>query len=351
MERCTKCGFPNTRPGIIFKDGICQACINYEGRKYVDWATRQNELKLLCLSHKGKGKYDCIIPVSGGKDSYFLVHTLVREMGMRPLLVTVTDPFTHTEAGSHNLKNLRTIFNLPHWQYAISPDLFRRVTRAAFEDTGEPLKFVEYAIYTIPVMLAKALDISLVFFGENSGFEYGNTEENYYDANPDIENMMVKIDSERAWWNAKGISNDEIDSILPATGWRDDVQVCYMSYFKPWSSLSNLEIAKKYGFRDLAGEWARKGTIENFEQIDSVAYMVHLWMKYPKFGFQRVSDIASRRVREGAMTLREARIQMLDKDPQLDPWAKSDFCNFCEYDEGQFAEIVNKFWNPEVPRD
>lgn len=343
VEKCKRCSFPDTRPGEKFVDGVCGACRNYDKRKFIDWAGRQEELERLCEKYRGKGQYDCLIPVSGGKDSYFLVHTLVRELGMRPLLVTVTDSFTHTKAGSFNLRNLITQFNLNHWQYTISHDLFKRATRAAFELTGEPLKFVEYAIYTVPVKLAQELGIGLVFFGENSGYEYGGREEDSYDATPDVD-AMAKGMYEYPWM---GVAKDELDSIRPSP---EEIQVCYMSYFRPWSSLTNVEVARKYGFRDLTGEWDRKGTIENFEQIDSKGYMVHLWMKYPKYGFQRVADIACRRVREGAMSKAEAVREIFDKDPTLDPEAREDFIAVTGYTEQEFYDIVQKHWNPEVEK-
>jgi len=352
MERCTRCGFPDTRPGIIFKGDVCQACLNYEKRKYVDWNERWNDFRKLSEMYRNGNRYDCIIPVSGGKDSYFLVHTAT-EMGLKPLCVTVTDPFTHTKAGIHNLSNLLNTFGINHWQYRINEDLFRRATRAAFEDKGEPLKFIEYAIYTIPVMLARALNIGLVIFGENSGYEYGSREEDTFDADPDIVSIIEKCRSEKSWWATRGVTGEEIESILPPGEWDKEVQAVYMSYFRPWSSVTHLEIARKYGFKDLddTGEWFRKGTIEQFEQIDSKGYLFHLWMKYPKFGFQRVSDIASRRVREGAMTLRQAQAQIFDKDPVCDPIAKKDFADFCGYDEGEMWEVINKWWSPNVPRD
>ncbi len=342
--KCIKCGFPDTRPGLIFKDGVCQACINFEKRKEIDWAKRKEELKQICDSFRKLSGYDCIIPVSGGKDSYFLVHTLVKEMGMHPLLVTVTDSFTHTQAGMWNLRNMIQKFNLNHWQYTISHDLFIRATRAAFEETGEALKFVEYAIYTVPVMLAAELGIGHIFYGENSAYEYGTSKENEKMGNLQLSKMVSKIFGEIPWWKSRGITEDEVYSILPLKIPLEMPTIYFMSYFFPWSSVTNLEIAKSYGFKTLSdtGKWDRQGTIEDFEQIDSIAYMVHLWLKYPKFGFQRVTDIATRRLREGRITKEECEKTIAEHDHVLDPVAFKDFCNTLGYSEEEFYSIVEK---------
>lgn len=335
--KCKECLMPDTRPGSRFIDGVCGACRNYKTRRDVDWAERDRELDEVLGKFRGNKPYDCIIPVSGGKDSHRLVAELVGR-GMSPLLVTVNDSFTHTTAGIHNLRNLIAKFNLNHWEYTISHDLFVRATKWAFEETGEALKFVEYAIYTIPYMLAQQMGIGLVVFGENSAFEYGSTDNNTYIANPHLNDMVRKIESEYEFWSEGGITPAEVDTIKPKVA--DYPVVMYLSYFVPWSSVDNYEIAKALGFRDLTGEWDRLGTIENFEQIDSYAYMVHLWLKYPKFGFQRVADIASRRVREGRLGIEEAEHLIAEKDPEIDPKALFDFCQTCGYTVEEFWGIV-----------
>ena len=335
--KCKECLMPDTRPGSRFVDGVCGGCRNYKTRKGVDWAERGRELDEVLGQFRGSKPYDCIVPVSGGKDSHRLVKEVV-DRGMSPLLVTVNDSFTHTTAGTDNLRNLIAKFNLNHWQYTISHDLFVRATRHAFEETGEALKFVEYAIYTVPYMVAQQMGIGLVVFGENSAFEYGSTDDNTYVANPDLNAMVRKIESEYEFWSEGGVKPEEVDSIKPMVA--DYPLVMYMSYFIPWSSVDNYEIAKGLGFKDLTGEWDRLGTIENFEQIDSYAYMVHLWLKYPKFGFQRVADIASRRVREGRLSLDEADHLIAEKDPELDPAALADFCKVCGYTIPEFWGLV-----------
>jgi N-acetyl sugar amidotransferase len=348
MVRCSRCGFPNTRPGLNFENGVCWACLNYDKRKTIDWEARRALLHQFCGEYRGKTKYDCLIPVSGGKDSYMLVKTMVEEEGMTPLLCTVTDSFTHTKAGTHNLRNLITKYNLNHFQYTISHDLFKRATRVAFEDTGEPLKFVEYAIYTIPFILAQMFNIPFLVFGENSAYEYGTTDKETMFGNHAIRAIVEKIEEERPWWERNGITRKELNSIVPQVTNYDNPKLIFMSYFKPWSSTENLAEARKIGFHDLTGEWERKGTIENFEQIDSVAYLQHLWMKYPKFGFQRAGDIASRRVREGLMTLTDALDAMKKVDPILDPWAKKDFCETMGYSDKEYEDIVKKWWRTDT---
>lgn len=354
--KCKNCGFPDTRPGLFFENGVCGACVNYAKRKKIDWGQRAMELENVCAEYRGQAPYNCLIPVSGGKDSHRLVHIMKMEMGMSPLLVTVTDSFTHTKAGTHNLRNLITRYNCNHWQYTISHDLFIRATRAAFEGTGEALAFVEFAIYTIPFMLAQKLGIGLLVFGEHSGYEYGSKREDSPEAeNEDMLSMATKIKKDAWWWQENGIAWEELSSILPVRF--DSPRLIYMSRYVPWSSTTNLEIARANGFKTLSeipepdGIWKREGCIEDFEQIDSIAYLVHLWLKFPKFGFQRVTDIATRRLREGRITREECDKAIAENDHKLDSKALDDFCNTLGYTRKEFYDIVEKGWQIQQSRE
>lgn len=340
MQRCKKCYMPDTRPGSVFEGGVCQACRNYAARDKVDWTQREEELRKLCDKYRrDDGYYDCLIPVSGGKDSHFLVYTIKEKMGMNPLLVTVADPFTKSKAGEHNFRNLGKTFNCDHILFNISEDVFRRATRFAFEKFLDPLRFVEAAIYTIPYKTAINYNIPLIIFGENSRYEYGELKEDDPSANEYVENMFKSIDLDI--WRNNGFLEQELNPIVPPKDGHADV--IFMSYFYPWSSVSHLEIAQKRGFRDLTHEWKREGYFEDFEQIDSVAYIVHIWLKYPKFGFQRICDLASRRVREGYMELEHAKKLIDDNDHKLDQKALDDFLAFTGYSVKEFWEIVDKF--------
>jgi N-acetyl sugar amidotransferase len=358
MKYCKKCVMPDTRPGSIFDaEGVCQACRNYDKSKTVDWEKRREELVSLCDKYRRTdGYYDCVIPVSGGKDSHFLAHILKEKMGMNPLLVCVTDPFTHTIAGMHNLKNIGESFNCDTVVFSTSPDLFRRVTKIGFEERGEPLRFIESAIYTVPFKYAVASNIPLIVFGENAAYTYGTTTEDGYSAEKYIEaghsasgeKLGTRITD---FWHERGIPMKEMNAIIPPS--RDDSdrvkpQVVFMSYFLPWDDETNWVIARRYGFKDLHHEWRREGCIEDYGQIDSVAYIVHLWMKYPKFGFSRATDIASRWVRKGKITREEAKRLVMEYDHRLDQRAMEDFTTFMGYRPRQFWDIVDRFWNTEI---
>jgi len=356
MRRCKKCLMPDTRPGSIFdENGVCQACLNYEKRKSVDWDKRWRELVDLCDKYRrSDGRYDCIIPVSGGKDSCFQTYVLKEKMGMNPLLVTVGNPFTWTKAGWHNFRNIGEAFNCDHYLFNMNTDMLRRVMRIAFNEFANPLMFVEAAAYTVALKMAVNYDIPLVNFGENPEYEYGTTNKDHYSGNEYVKQGLpygifktINID----YWRSKGISIRELNAFVPPTQEQLNKvrpNVTFLSYFIPWSSTRNLEVARRYGFRDLTHEWKREGYIEDFEQIDSVAYLVHLWLKYPKFGFQRILDVASRYVREGLLSLSEAKELIEKNDYKLDQRALDDFLNFTGYSTKEFWDIVEKFWNRDI---
>lgn len=346
MIRCKRCLLPNTAPNVLFDHDLCMACINYDKRALIDWDERHSILKNICSQNTKTNYYDCVVPVSGGKDSHYIVYVIKEKMGMNPLLVTVGDPFTKTKAGTHNYNNLSEMFNCDQVVYNISRNLFRRVTRSAFEKLGEPLKFVELVIYMMPFKIAAMMNIPLVVFGENSAYEYGYVCVDNYSANKNIDNMFSSCDYN--FWIENGVTMEEMNSIAPLKSGIKMPEVVYMSHFYPWSSTNNLNVARRYGFVDLSNEWKRLGYIDDFEQIDSMAYLIHLWMKYPKFGFQRTTDIVSRRIREGLLT-KEQGLDIINRyDHEVDPLALNDFISFLGYTYSEFWDVVENWWNKDI---
>ena len=158
MKYCTKCVMPDTRPGISFDNlGVCSACQAYENRKYIDFDKRYEELIQLCNKYRnmnGPNGYDCMIAVSGGKDSHSQVYLMKEVLGMNPLLVTVEDNFPMTAAGMHNLKNISETFGCDLISMKPNIKAQKVIMKKTFEKYGKPTYFVDRYIYTYPIHMA-----------------------------------------------------------------------------------------------------------------------------------------------------------------------------------------------------
>lgn len=353
MRYCKKCTMPDTRPGIIFdENGICCACTHYENRKKVDWTARWKELEVLCDKYRGcngLGNYDCAIAVSGGKDSHFQVHIMKEVMKMTPILFSVEDNFPMTEAGMHNIKNISEEFGCPIINYKPNIKAQKLAMRAMFEKYGKPTWYIDRYIYTYPLHMSLKFNTMLLVYGENIAFEYGGVDdEETYSARGQIENGVASGISKEELLSFGLVESDLIMLEAPANEKLQKLDPIYLSYFLPWNSVKNYEFAKTRGFRDLTHEWDRTQHAENFDQIDSRAYLVHPWLKYPKFGHGFATDYTARFVRYGLMTRDEAISIIKEKDHALDPRCIDDFCDFCGYTKTEFWEIVDKLYNKEI---
>ena len=353
MKYCTKCVMPDTRPGITFdKNGVCSACQAYENRKNVDYKSRFKELERICDKYRGMNGpngYDCMIAVSGGKDSHFQTHIMKEVMHMNPLLVSVEDNFPMTSAGIHNVKNISEVFGCDIISMKPNIKAQKIIMRYTFEKYGKPTYFTDRYIYTYPLWMALKFNTPLLVYGENVSHEYGgNADEETYSAKDQIYNGV-----------ASGISIDEllIGGITrkdlnffepPKTEDLKKLDPIYLSYFVEWNSFANAEYAKSVGFHDLTHEWKRTQMVEDFDQVDSRAYLVHPWLKYPKFGHTSATDYSSRMVRYGMIDRDEAVKMVKEHDPYLDPLCVRDFCDFCGYSECEFWAIVDRMYNNEL---
>lgn len=319
MKNCSHCGFPlGSRPGLKDDGHTCFACLNITIKNNINFKERQEWLtEYISKNKKIDSKYDCIVAVSGGKDSHMIVKRLIENHGIvNPLLVTLLDEFTQTQAGISNIKNIAEYFDLDHILFRYKPKTAKREMYEGFVNELNPLKTHDERMVGfngIATNFAKLYNINLVFYGENAEFEYGNS--------------------------------DELKIFHPMSN--DDIKYIYLGAIYPYSIKDSLNEAKLVGFKDLDDfeEWDRQGTIENYTQLDSVGYIAHQWCKFVKFGAQRCADIASRLVREGAISKEQAILSINEKDYILDPKAKRDLCKTIGIDEKYFDEIVDKHAN------
>lgn len=342
---------PDTRPGISMVNGVCSGCRNHEKKSKIDYQSRFEELRKLCNKYRGmngKGP-DCAVAVSGGKDSHFQVYVMKELMGMNPILFSVEDNFTMTEAGKHNLRNISEEFGCNIISLKPNIALQKNIMRKAFEKYGKPTWLIDRLIYTYPLHMAIRYNTPLLVYGENVSYEYGGEDaEETYSAKMILKNgvaMDIPLDEllddkvrEEDLYLTEAPKKIEIDKLEPI----------YLSYFIEWNSYKNYIFSKKRGFHSLENEWDRSMTAENFDQIDSFAYLVHAWMKYPKFGHACVTDQTSRFIRYGIMTRQEAIKLVKEKEHALDNRCVEDFCQFTGYTETEFWNIVDSFYNKEI---
>ncbi len=321
IRTCKECGFIlGTRPNSKDVDGICLACLNKDRKNTIDWKSRQDWLTDYLEEHKNPDEpYDVLIGVSGGKDSTSIVMRLIENHRVphdRILLVHVMDEFTQSKAGQYNLDNLVKTYDLDLMNFRCAPKTFVEETRKSFFEKLHPLEWIEKQIYAKPIEVAKAYRIPTVFMGENSAFEYGETT--------------------------------ECEIFHPLS--TDDTKMIFMGAIYPYSNTDSLEVAKRIGFKTLDDfdDWHRQGSADTFTQIDSIGYMMQHWTKFIKFGFQRVSDMACRLVREGVYTKEKAEQLIKDTDWIADPQAKEDFCKTIGINEQEFNDTVDRFANTDL---
>ena len=297
----------------------------------------------------GPNGYDCMIAVSGGKDSHFQVYILKEVMGMNPLLVSAEDNFPMTEAGKHNIKNISEAFGCDLISMKPNIKAQKAIMRYTFEKYGKPTYFVDRYIYTYPLYMALKFNTPLLVYGENVGYEYGGADAvETYSAREQIYNGVgYGIPTEELLRD--GVTMKDLNFFEPPT--KEQIATLdpiYLSYFLEWNSFKNYEIAKKFGFHDLTHEWKRTHHVEQMDQVDSPAYLIHPWMKYPKFGHATATDYASRMVRYGMITREEAVKLVREHDHNLDPRCVREFCQFLGYSEREFWDIVERHYNQEL---
>ena len=355
MRICAKCVMPETRPGIRFdEDGVCLPC-RYSGQNIpVDWAKRKRELSQIAdwgraNSHCG---YDCIVPVSGGKDSTRQALYARDELGLRPLLVScVYPPEQQSEIGAYNLANLISL-GFDTISVGPGPEKWKTMMKRAFYKFGNWAKATELALYAIPPRVAIAYGIPLIFLGENNALTYGDVGGSLGgDAN------RVKYNNTLAGGSPKDLIGDGISErdALWFTYPSDEImnqanlRVVYMGfYIKDFNIYTNAEIAIRNGLRvrDVPSEDV--GTLSNFEDLDEDFVHVNQLLKFFKLGFARVTDEACQSIRMGSMQREEA-IELVRKyDGKCADRYIRKFSDYIGITLDEFWRVADSYRNPDI---
>lgn len=353
---CENCLNMSTRPRITFDEkGWCNACQWMEEKKTKDWKPRQDELiKLLDKYRSTTGSFDCIVPVSGGKDGSYVAHTLKTKHNMNPLTITVR-PALALEIGDQNLFNfIHSGFN--HIHVSCNPKVLDRLNKYGFIEKGFPYYGWLIAIMTAVIKTAANFQIPLIFYGEDGEIEYGGSTESKNKALYDIEYMKrvylegghekvfdrIKEDGDISEADLSFFqfpNKDEISDIgLSFTHW---------SYFEAWDSYRNYVVAKNHcGL--VEKDEGNHDTFTNFSQNDQALYALHAYLMYLKFGFGRATQDAGIEIRRGSMTREQAMnlVGMYDNSYPHD--LINTYLKYYDMTKNEFDTILDKFTNKDL---
>jgi N-acetyl sugar amidotransferase len=351
MKYCVRCVIPDSRPNVVLDaEGVCNACRTHDRRREVDWGARADAFdRIVEQARERSDGHDCLIPVSGGKDSTWQVVTCL-ERGMTPLAVSWKPP-ARTEIGRQNLENLVSL-GVDHVDYQVSPTVERKFLYAALVRKGDPAIPMHMALFNIPLRLAVGLRIPLVVWGENSAVEYGSTDERLQGftlGDAWLREYGVTQGTTAADWVSEELSEREL---APYHGPRAEeleaagVTAVFLGEFFGWDPERSLRVAREHGFRSRP-EGPKTGYYD-YADIDDEFISIHHWLKWLKFGFTRTYDNLSLEIRNGRMTREEA-VKILaergDETPHDDIAA---FCRFVGISEEHFFEVVERFRNADV---
>lgn len=349
---CSHCLNMSTRPRISFDErGWCNACQWMERKKTLDWSAREQELKQILNKYRSTtGGFDCVAPVSGGKDGSYVSYQLKHQYGMHPLAMTVT-PALSLELGDKNLKNyIESGYN--HIQ--INPDtrVMRILNRQGFIEKGFPYFGWLVAIQSAVVRLAVNLNIPLLFYGEDGEVEYGGSRELENRAVYDIAHMkrIYMEGGHEKVLRSSGLSDSELYFFLFPTDEElkgKELSITHWSYFEAWDPYRNYLIAKEHcGLQE--AEDSNSGTFTNFSQNDQALYALHTYMMYLKFGFGRATQDAGIEIRRGAMTREQALNLVRLYDGHYPEEFIPTYLNYYQMTQAEFDAVLDKWVNPEL---
>jgi N-acetyl sugar amidotransferase len=349
MKYCTRCMMPETRPRIQFdEDGVCNACRwASEKKDAVDWSVRWKELEDLCDKHRKRKGFDCLVPVSGGKDSSYVALMMKERMGMHPLCVTLKPPL-EMEVGRRNLDAFIDC-GFDHVHVTPNPDVARVIARDSLVEKGQPLHAWIISVQTGIFRLATQFDIPFVMFGEEGETEYGGSSKlkhsacysledsiSLYLSGIDLRALLAKHTEKQAtFWTYP--ETDDFRRLDPA--------IAHWSYFENWDSYEHYLIAKdRMGLQETSERCI--GTYNNFAQTDTTLYDLHVYLMYLKFGFGRCTQDVGIDIRRGAMTRKQALALVRRYDgeaPEIHFPAYREYFRMTEAEfEGALERHVNK---------
>jgi len=338
-------------------EGVCSACRYYEYKKTVDWDRKKEELKETLEKYRNKNgsKYDCIIPVSGGKDSTYQTHLIKNVFKMNPLLVTFNHEWM-TSVGVYNRDNLPRQFNVDHIMFTPNPEVVRRISKVSMREMGDPCWHCHSGIFSFILRAVVHYKIPLVVYGENyvleTGMDVGNAgmvEDKEYIIDKEMKGITIEN-----FIGKEGLTKSDLKSYeLPSDEELDEVGMVglFLGDCIDWDAKEQVKFIKKE-FEWRGAEYGKEddgyiappgphceGCYEDYENIECKMPGIHDYLKFLKMGYGRATDQAAMDVRRGLMTREEALKIAEEYDTKRPPFLDWTL-DYVEMPEDEFYEIA-----------
>ena len=351
IKICKTCIQPNSRPNVYFnEDGICGACLWEKEKDIIDWNNREKELQEIADNAKRKttSNYDCVIGVSGGKDSTFQAITARDRLGLNCLLINY-QPENITDIGRYNIENLKKL-GFDSITIRPNPKVMKKLIRSDFFNVLNPVKVTEFALYACTYIMAEKFDIPLIIQGENPTYTLGISAAGVdKDSNAlNVKNFPTLSTGWKPYLDIDGINEKDLflyhydKHKLEEKG----IRAIWLQYFlKEWSQTHNAEFSRKYGlkWRDENFDPSEFGTYSRFTGLDSDFNQLNQMLKCIKFGFGHCLDQACYDLREKRITRNDAINLVLKYDGTCSEEYIQKFCDFIDISVDEFWSHSNKF--------
>lgn len=357
LTYCKRCVMPDTKPDLYLDDeGVCNACCSYEKRKEVDWDTRYAELlQVLEKYRRDDGiNWDCIVPVSGGKDSTYQVVRML-QLGLNPLCVTSTT-CDLSPLGRKNIENLKHL-GVDYVEMSPNPLIRAKLNSIGLKQVGDISWPEHVGIFTIPVRAAVQFNVPLLVWGENSQNEYGGPaaaagnnvlNRRWLEEFGGMLGMRVT--------DLIGMEGIETKHLISYTYPSDEELVrvgvtgLFLGYYIPWDGLSNTLIAQTNGFHTYGK--VVEGSMVSYENLDNHQTGIHDYFKFLKFGFGRATDLACMHIRRGRLT-RQDGVEVVKRLDGTFPWVYLDkplkeILRPLDITLDEFIRLCDKFTNKKI---
>lgn len=367
---CKRCVISNQRPSSTVEynhkndskkqtinfdsEGVCDACRVAEMKKKIDWVERERQLIELCDKHRSKdGSFDCIVPGSGGKDSFYASHMLKYKYGMHPLTVTWA-PHMYTDWG---WRNFQAWIHAGFDNVLITPNgrVHRLLTRLALENIYHPFQPFFFGQKSVAPKLAIDRNIQLVFYGENEA-EYGNAIESYETAKQSYDYFMAADQSKihlsgvslQDLKSEFGLNASDLDLYTPADPQKikdGKVEVHYMGYYLKWHPQSCYYYSVENGGFQSSPE-RTPGTYSKYSSIDDKIDDFHYYTTFVKFGIGRATYDASQEIRSGDINRDEGVALVKKFDGEFPERFLQELYAYLSMDSKTFSSVAELFEHP-----